>query len=295
MNFKQFYFIEASPEYPAINMFVDKIQRTMKDFSKNRSRYEKYEFNDGYSIPLKDIIDFKKFHKNGFLDKLVNGELMLAFGDISHLGTPLLTVNKRQKNGSTKAIDVMGLFSKIDNIIVIPFISKTTNQVFEGKLNGIISTLLHELTHAAQHARGTEINSTIGLRKDKWFQDKNEREAVLNQIHKEIEQIVRTKIKNNKSDREEFNKTNDKDFIKEYVKVNNELAGMFEDVEEFEKWFNRNARWAIKYTVPILDDRIDYLKKFHQDDWDDFILDTYIDVKKKFKNIIPTKVLRYGK
>jgi hypothetical protein len=294
MNFKQFYLTEASPEYSTIKMFVDKIEKTMKDFSKNRSRYEKYEYDDGYSIPLKDIIDFKKFPKGGFLDKMVNGELMLAFGDVSHLGTPFLRVNKRQKNGSSKEIEIMGMFSKIDNIIVIPFISKNTNQVFEGKLNTIVSTLLHELTHAAQHARGTQIHPTIGLQKVKWFQDTNEREAILNQIHKEIEQHISNKIKNNKSDRAEFNKTNDKEFIKEYVKVNNELVKMFKDVEEFEKWFNAN-RWVIRYTNKTLDERIDYLKKFHEDTWDDFILDTYVELKKKFKNVLPTKILRYGK
>lgn len=295
MNFKQFYLTEASPEYPAIKMFVDKIEKTMKDFSKNRSRYEKYEMTDGYLIPLKDIIDSKKFPKNGFLDSMVSGKLFLAYGDISFSGAPFLKYNKTQKDGTKKEMTASALYLPKDKLVVIPFISEKNNTTFDSKLDKIISTLLHELTHAAQDSRGEEMKRTGHLSEKGWYNDKNEREAILNQIHKEIEQIISTKIKNNKADREEFNKTNDKDFIKEYVKVNNELMNMFEDVEEFEKWFNRNALWMIKYVNSVLDERIVYLKKFHEDVWDDFVLETYIELKEKFKNVLPTKMLRYGK
>lgn len=295
MNFKQFYLTEASPEYSAIKMFVDKIEKTMKDFSKNRSRYEKYEMNDGYLIPLKDIIDFKKFPKGGFLDNLSDNNLFLAYGNISFSGKPQITYTAKLKDGTTTERTAGGLYMRNRKTIAIPFMSNSNKRTFDEKLDQIISTLLHEMTHAAQAASGEEINKTAHMSEKAWYNDKNEKEAVLNQIHKEIDRIISTKIKNNKSDREEFNKTNDKDFIKEYVKVNNELVVMFEDVEEFEKWFNRNALWAIKYTVPILDERIDYLKKFHKDDWDDFMLETYVELKKKFKTVIPTKLLRYGK
>lgn len=295
MNFKQFYLTEASPEYPAIKMFVDKIEKTMKDFSKKRSRYEKYEMNDGYLIPLKDIIDSKKFPKNGFLVSMVSGKLLLAYGDISFSGAPILKYNKTQKDGTKKEMTASALYLPKDKLVVIPFISEKNNTTFDSKLDKIISTLLHELTHAAQDSRGEEMKRTGHLSEKGWYDDKNEREAVLNQIHKEIEQIISTKIKNNKADREEFNKTNDKDFIKEYVKVNNELVNMFEDVDEFEKWFNRNALRMIKYVNSVLDERIVYLKKFHEDVWDDFVLDTYVELKKKFKNVLPTKILRYGK
>ncbi len=295
MNFKQFYLTEASPEYPAIKMFVDKIEKTMKDFSKNRSRYEKYEMNDGYLIPLKDIVDSKKFPKNGFLDSMVSGKLFLAYGDISFSGAPFLKYTTTQKDGTKKEMTASALYLPKDKLVVIPFISEKNNTTFDSKLDKIISTLLHELTHAAQDSRGEEMKRTGHLSKKGWYDDKNEREAVLNQIHKEIEQIISTKIKNNKADREEFNKTNDKDFIKEYVKVNNELVNMFEDVDEFEKWLNRNALWMIKYVNSVLDERIVYLKKFHGDVWDDFVLETYVELKKKFKNVLPTKMLRYGK
>lgn len=295
MKFKEFYLTEASPEYPAIKMFVDKIEKTMKDFSKNRSRYEKYEMDDGYLIPLKDIIDFKKFPKGGFLDNLSDNNLFLAYGNISFSGKPQITYNAKLKDGSTVERTSGGLYMRNRKTIVIPFMSNSNKRIFDEKLDQIISTLLHELTHAAQAGRGDETKKTAHLSEKDWYNDKNEKEAVLNQIHKEIEHIISIKIKNNKFDREEFNKTNDKDFIKEYVKVNNELAEMFEDVEEFEKWFNRTARWVIKYTVPILDERIDYLKTFHQEDWDDFVLDTYVQLKKKFKNVISAKVLRYSK
>jgi len=294
MNFKTFYLTESSPEYPAIKMFVDKIEKTMKDFSKNRSRYEKYEFSDGYLIPLKDIIDSKKFPKNGFLDSMVSGKLFLAYGDLSFSGTPILKYHKTQKDGTKKEMTASALYLKKDKLVAIPFISEKNNTTFDSKLGKIVSTLLHELTHAAQDSRGEEMKRTGHLSEKDWYDDKNEREAILNQIHTEIEDLISSKIKTYKTDREEFNSTKDKDFLKEYIQINNELVNMFEDVDEFEKWLNGN-RWAIKYVNSVLDERIDYLKKFHDDVWNDFVLETYTELKKKFKNVLPTKILRYGK
>lgn len=286
--------LEASPEYPSIKMFVDKIEKTMKDFSKNRSRYEKYKQEDGYKIPLRDIVNVEKFPKDGFLDKLSEGDLFLAFGEVSFNKNPILKYQSRQKDGTAEERISHGLYIPSRKLIAIPFISEKTNIPFTGKIDQILSSLLHELTHAVQNVRGEEMKRTGNLSEKGWFDNANEREATLNQIHREIERYLSSKIKNNKSDRQEFNKSNDSSFIKEYVKVNNELVELFEDVDAFENWFDKNT-WVIRYNHPVLNDKLEYLKKFYEGEWSDFILETFITLKNKFKNVIPTKLLRYGK
>jgi hypothetical protein len=294
MNFKSFYLTEAPKEFNYIQYFVDKIEKVLKDFSKNRKRYEKYDTDDGYVIPLKDIIPEKNFRTNGVMEKLREVTLMLAYGSLSFSNKPIITIVRKQKDGSEKEYTSSAFYNINKKIIVIPFINHKNNVVMDSNIDRTTSTIFHELTHAYQDVSGKELKGTVGKAEKQWYAQPQEREAVLNQIYKETQKIIRTKIKNNKSDREEFNKTKDADFIKEYVKVNNELVGMFEDVEEFEKWFNANARWMIKYTNSMLDERIDYLKKFYEEEWDDFILNSYIELKKEFKNVLPTKILKYG-
>lgn len=294
MNFKQFYLEEASKEFNYIQFFVDKIEKILKDFSFNRKRYEKYEYEDGYAIPLKDIIPAKNFQSGGILEKLRDVTLMLAYGRLTFESRPVIDIMKKQKDGSYKEYSSAAFYQPRKKLIVVPFIDTKTDKVMENKIERIISTIFHELTHALQDAKGVELKGTVGKGEKYWYDDPNEREAIRNQIYKEVQKIIKTKIKNNKSYRVEFNKTKDSDFIKEYVKVNNELVKLFEDVDSFEDWFNKNAVWMIRYTNSNIDEYIKNMKKFYEDEWNDFVLEMFNELKDEFKNVIPVKELKYG-
>ena len=79
--------------------------------------------------------------------------------------------------------------------------------------------------------------------------------------------------------------------IPEYVKKNNRLVDLFSSEEMFER----------KYPVGeiLLDNdkqkrRINYLAGNLKDVYKKFIHDTYIELKKEFRNVLPTKKLSYS-
>ncbi len=69
---------------------------------------------------------------------------------------------------------------------------------------------------------------------------------------------------------------------------------MLESLENFRKTVRLDS------TIIFLDnktnkDRIDYLSTEHRDVYNKFLEDSYYELKKEFKNVIPTKELKYGK
>lgn len=283
------FLTEASKEYNYVNFFVDKIVKTLKEFSKNRSRYWEYQTEDGWSIPISKIVSNEKFPKDGILHKLTKGTLNLCYGEINKQNkTPEIRYNIKQKDGSYKEYVSKGLYSPAKNSISIPFIDEMSDKTYEDKLDYISSTLLHEFTHMLQNVSGVEMKKTAGLGLSGWFKDENEREALSNQIYKEFQKMVFRVLEVMKISKNEYLKTKDKDYYKEYLKIWNDLYVAFEDVDAFEKFFNKNL-WIIKYTNKSLFDKIEYYKEIFKDEFDDFILKMFIELKKEFKNMIPEK------
>jgi len=84
-------------------------------------------------------------------------------------------------------------------------------------------------------------------------------------------------------------------FLKFAVEHNTfKLKRTFESLENFRKAVRLDS------TIIFLDnktnkDRIEYLSTEHRDVYKKFIEDSYSELKKEFKNVIPTKELKYGK
>lgn len=286
------FLTEASKEYNYVKFFVDKIEKTLKDFSKNRSRYFQYSNALGWIIPISKIVSNEKFPKDGVLDKLAKGTLNLYYGELNtHSKTPEIRFNIKQKDGSTKEVVAKGLYSPAKNSITIPFVDDMSDKTYDDKLDYISSTLLHEFTHMLQNITKGNLKKTAGLSYSKWFEDENELEALENQIYKEFQKMVVRKFEVMKISKNEYLKTKDKDYYKDYLENSNELTVAFEDVDSFEKFFNKNL-WKIKYTDKSLFEKIEYYKEVFKDKFDDFILKMFIDMKKEFKNMIMEKEIK---
>jgi hypothetical protein len=264
----------------------------LKDFSKSRSRYWEYQTEDGWSIPISKIVSNEKFPKDGVLDKLSKGTLNLYYGELNRqTKTPEIRYNLKQKDGSYKEVVSKGLYSPTKNSITIPFIDDANDRAYEDKLDYISSTLLHEFTHMLQNINQKNMKKTAGLSYSKWFEDENELEALENQIYKEFQKMVARKFEVMKISKNEYLKTKDKDYYKDYLENSNELTVAFEDVDSFEKFFNKNL-WKIKYTDKALFEKIEYYKEVFKDKFDDFILKMFINMKKEFKNMIMEKEIK---
>lgn len=293
MRFKQFYLTEASKEYNYIKLFVDKIKKVLKDFSENRSRYEKYEYDDGWYISLRDIINIENFPEYGILRKLSNGALFLSYGELDFSKNPVLKFNRKLKDGTIVEHKTKAFYSPTKNLIAIPFVDGDSNKTYINKLNEISSTLLHEFAHMLQNVSGKVLKGTVGFSEKQWFDDPNEREAILNQIYKEIQNILSNMITSMKEFRDMFNKTKDKKYYKSFLDNHNELVKAFKDIETFEKFLDSNL-WKVKYNNSRIYDVILYFKKHYKEEFDDFLSNMYDDLEKEFKNVLPTKEIKAG-
>lgn len=294
MNFKSFYLLEASTGFNYIRLFVDKIERVLRDFSKNRDRYSKYETKFGYEIPISDIIDSSKFKKFGILEKLTSGNLYLYRGLLDFKNEPVIRKQEKDSKGEIVFRDQKGFYNITKSTIGIPFINHENDKTFYAYIDKISSTLYHEFAHKLQAIRGYDLKATANKTEKAWFEDEHEREALFTQIYKELEKRIKLVFRDMKIDKEQYSKTKDEEYRKEYILNYNVLYSAFKDEEGFNRFVN-NSRWVIENTNKLISERMTYLRTNFKEEWDEFITDTWLEMKNEFRNVIPTKKLEINK
>lgn len=295
IKFKQFYLSEASQEYNITKTVADKLAKLLDEivFSANKDpKYlKKYKYSDSgeYHIPLKDFIKKMDFPEGSIFSKLKDGKLYLEYGYWDNSPTPyLITVTK--KDGKTYRDKAGAYFDNHEYFLGIhlPFIDPKTELPYQGFRNHWKNILIHELTHYVQDAKDRFKEGTATLSTDEWYANKNEQEAYLHEIYSLFQEWLAKEIKDLKRLRvtDEYYPAD----IPKYIKTNNRLVELFSSEDMFEK----------KYPIGeiFLDNdkqkkRINYIASNLKEVYKKFIHDTYVELKKEFKNVLPTKMLKY--
>lgn len=290
MNFKLFYLSEASKEYNIAKVLTDKIIRQLRDMvysaKSHPDRYKdtKNKWVGLHIIPLKKFLKDMNIVKGGLFDRLKDIDVYLDYGYLDKGSVkPYLTIHGTKKAG--------GYYEPKGEVgIHLPFINHKTELPFDGYFDEYYSVILHELTHAIQDIKKPFTKGTSDLSQRGWFENDNEREAYLNELYRHLQDYISGTVSALKNYR--TTEWGDPDY-KEYVRLSNKLKRTFESLENFRKTVRLDS------TIIFLDnktnkDRIDYLSTEHRDVYNKFLEDSYLELKKEFKNVIPTKELKYG-
>ncbi len=291
MNFKSFYFTEASQEYNIAKVLSDKIIKHLREMSYSAKthpdRFKDTKTNKWigmHRIPMTKFIKDINVPKAGVLDKLKNIGVYLDYGFLDkHSSYPYLTINGNKKAG--------GYYEpKGDVGIHIPFIDYKTDLPFNQYFSEFYSVILHELTHAIQDIKSSLIGKgTSHLTQEEWFTNTNEREAYLHELYKQLQDYVSGTVFAIKNYRTKEWGSPD---YKQAVVLSNMLKKMFESLHNFEKGIRMSHR-IIFLDNPRNRERFEYLSTEHRDVYKKFLEDSYSELKKEFKNVIPTKELSY--
>lgn len=297
MNFKSFYFTEASQEYNIAKIVADKLYKLLDEIeysaNKDPKYLQKYKYSNSgeYHIPLKDFIKNINFPKDSIFSNLRDGKLYLESGYRDNSPTPYLLAIST-KDGRTSRDKAAAYFDpdKYFLGIHLPYIDPKTLLPFPGFRKHWKSLLLHELTHYVQDAKEKFGHGTSTLSSEEWYADKKEQEAYLHELYSLFQDWLKEEIYDLKRLRVDDKDAGTKADISVYVKTNNRLVDLFSSEDTFEK----------KYPVGeiFLDHdkhkrRINYLAGNLKDVYTKFIKDTYNELKKEFKNVLPTKKLSY--
>jgi len=282
---------EASQEYNIAKFLSDKIIKQLRDMSytakTHPERYKdtKQKWVGSHEIPMKKFIKDLNIPKGKLFDFLSIMKLYLDYGELDKFSkTPFLKVYGGRKAG--------GYYEpKGDFGIHIPFIDSKTGLPFTQYFDDFYSTILHELTHAIQDFQGTITKEgTAKTNQEEWFLDKSEREAYIHEMYRHLQEYVSGLVSEMKNFR--TNTDYSKADYSEYVKTSNKLRLMFESIDTFKKSVRIDAR-EIFMNNGRNKDRFDYISTNHRDVYNKFLEDSYSELKKEFKNVLPTKKLSY--
>lgn len=292
MNFKEFYLTEASKELNIVSFLSDKISKTLDEIVRKPEQFKQYQHNNSgqFIIPFKKFIGDLNVPKNSFLKVLSRGNLYLDLGSDKDATYPFLEIPTRDKDGKHFRRKAGAYYHfDLDPEIHLPFINKQTGLPFQGYLEHWRSLLIHELTHAIQDLKGEIKSGTAQLSHEEWFADKKEQEAVIHQLYKVLQKHFKELFSYMN-----FHRTNDEKYrdVKKAVVESNALYNWFKDFESFKKSFRMNQN-LIYLDNPIEKSRLFYLWDNHKDTYNKFLEDSYKELKKEFKNVIPEKMLSY--
>lgn len=288
MKFKTFCLLEASQEYNIAKTIADKLYKLLFEIEyssdKDPKYLKKYKYSNSgmYEVPLNDFIK-KEFPKDSVFSHLKDGKLYLEYGYEDNSPTPFLWAIS-SKDGRTTRTKAGAYFEPSKNFLGIhlPFINPKTDLPFKGLRSHWKSLLLHELTHYVQDVKDKFKEGTSTLSSEEWHQDKKEQEAYLHELYSLFQTWMASEIQELKSLR--------KDDIVKFTKKNNFLVKLFSTEEMFEQ----------KYPIGeiFLDNdkqkkRINYIASNLKDVYKKFVHDTYEELKKEFKNVLPTKEFKY--
>ena len=291
MRFKEFYLKEASQEYNIAKVLAKNIIRTLRNMAyRDLSRYEKYKnpYSNTYQIPMTEFIKDVKVPKGRIIYQLMNGYVFLENGYLDNGGkTPYLWVY----NGDKK-VKAGGYFTPARHELGIhlPFIDAEGSSLFKSYFPEFESLIIHELTHFIQNSKERFSTGTSHLSQQAWFNNKNEQEAYLHELYNDIQKYVKDTLRDIKMYRSNESKAPD---YEKYVNFSNSLYKMFEDVESFKKSI-RMLKQIIFLDNQKNKNKFEYLSTEHKDIYDKFLEDSFEELKKEFKNVLPTKKLTYG-
>jgi len=287
---------EASQEYNIAKVLADKIIRTLRDMAHydltHLDRYfKKYKDhrNDLYKIPMSDFMKDIKVPEGGVFDYLKKGHVFLENGYLEKGDkTPWLY------SDDSKTRKAGGYFDQHKDYfgIHLPFIDTKTKQPFRGYFTEFKSLIIHELTHFIQGSKEKFISGTASLSSGEWYSNKKEQEAYLHELYNDFQNFVEDTLRDMKSYRYADRLSNAN--YKKYVSTSNMLYKMFESLETFKKSV-RVLEKRIFLDNPKNRDRFLYLSTELRDVYNKFLEDSYYELKKEFKNMIPTKELKYEK
>lgn len=292
MRFKEFYLTEASKEYNYIKHFSNKIGKFLENFSKNFKKYSSYEKFGEYKIPIKEIAKEMNVEDSAILSKLRNGILLLGPGERNDPDSfPYFRMGKNNT--------AYGYYNSTKNLIAIPAMNYATKEPFVGWkiMEHFKSVILHELTHNLQNIENRSSSGTSNLSTEDWYKNKNEKEAIKNQFYEYVQKYVSRMFASMKemrqSTEEEKKKGNyTSDFLDEYIKENNLLVDMFESIKSFIEHFPKIFK-MISFENKSVYEKLKYFKTNHEKEFEWFLEETYRELKKEFKNVLPTKKLKY--
>jgi hypothetical protein len=296
MRFKSFYLLEASKEYSIAKVMADKLIKLMSEIEysahKDPKYLKKYKYSNSgmFEVPLKDFIN-KEFPKDSVFSHLKDGKLYLEYGYMDNSPTPFLWAITT-KDGKTSRNKAGAYFEPSKGFlgIHIPFIDPKTDLPYKGFNSHWKTLLIHEFTHYIQDSKERFKEGSSTLSTEDWHKDKHEQEAYLHELYSLFQKWLSTEIEELK-----YLRTSDKYHeadLPKYIKKNNFLAKLFSSEEMFER----------KYPIGeiFLDNdkqkkRINYIAGNLKELYKKFIHDTYVELKKEFKNTLPSKELKYTK
>lgn len=285
---------EASQEYNIAKVLTDKIIKTMKEMAydngSNLRHYDKYknQYSKGYRIPMIEFIKDVKVPDDGVFNRLKKGRVFFEEGHFE-FGDQAPWLYAHDGN---KKVQAGGYFTPdgIDFGIHIPFIDHETGKPFMGFFPEYRSLIIHELTHFIQNAKEKFTTGTAQLSREDWFKNKKEQEAYLHELYNDIQEHVKETLREMKSYRSAEWKTPE---YGKYVNYSNTLFKMFEDVDSFKKSINMLQRIIFLNNIKNKN-KFTYLSTEHRDVYNKFLEDSFAELKKEFKNVLPTKKLTYG-
>lgn len=295
MRFKTFYLNEASQEYNIVKVLADKIIKRLKDISYSAERYpERHKSTKTnkwigtHKISMKEFLKDINYPKGGVFESLKDGHVYLDYGYIEKGDrTPWLTV---YSNGKQKKAG--GYFSPKDEFgIHLPFINFKTDLPFDGYMENFHSLIVHELTHFVQEYKNKTTKGTADLSTSEWFNNEKEQEAYLHELYRNLQNYVLEIIKDIKHYRSSEFKSPD---YKKYVITSNKLKKLFETLETFKKSIRLDVAEIFLDNIKNRNNFM-HLSTELRDVYNKFLEDSYLELKKEFKNVIPTKELKYDK
>lgn len=284
---------EASQEYNIAKVLAGKIIKTLRDMAHydltHLDRYfKKYKDHreNLYKIPMSDFMKDIKVPEGGIFDYLKKGHVFLENGYLEKGDrTPWLYSDE------SKVRKAGGYFDQDKHYfgIHLPFIDAKTGEPFRGFFTEFESLIIHELTHFIQNSKEKFISGTASLSSEEWFSNKKEQEAYLHELYNDLQNFVKETLKDIRYYRSSEYKKAD---YEKYVGRSNMLYKMFENLELFKKSIRVLER-QIFLDNPKNRDRYLYISTEMRDVFNKFLEDSFKELKKEFKNVLPERELRY--
>lgn len=273
---------EATKEYNYVKIISDKIGKFLDYFQKNVDKFGKNKISEGsYSFDISEIVKEITTDENSIFQMFRKGTVNFVRWKKNQSNEPEITLANDERTITIRG----GYLPKIDEIIV-PYIDFTKEKISQDhpSVDKIKSTILHELTHKLQTILKQYLTDTVKLSRDDWFKNKEEQEAILNQMYNEIQKSLKNKLKYLFIYRKEYFEIGKKRYQHDYIDANNELYRIFKSEEDFEKEFYRDV-----FGNKNILSRAEELNKIDKNIMKDFLSDSYYELQKEFENVYPEK------